>query len=278
MESLWDLLCKICFFDCKSANFMVSAVIPVLVDEITTFQSVVDGGRDEGEELGGSIDYEIHLDFDKLGLWPGAFMRIFAETQFGDFINSRTGTGVAANIDGFFPNGNNDTTNLTGVVLYQFLSEWFGLYLGKIDTLGGDTNEFAAARGKDQFMHQNFVFNPVTLRTTPYSALGGGFLIVLPDERGVFTFAILDPNGQPNEAGFNAAFDDGAMFSGELRIGVNPFGLKGHQLIGGTYSTKDFALLDQDFRLLLSELSDDLPNLFGILDDSQGGEFFTTSK
>lgn len=59
--------------------------ITLSVDNVTTYQSILDGGRDEVDEIGGSLDYEIHLDFEKMGLWPGAFVRIFAETQYGNF-------------------------------------------------------------------------------------------------------------------------------------------------------------------------------------------------
>jgi len=233
---------------------MAEKGITLSVDNTTTYQSVLDGGRDEDDEFGGSLDYEIHLDFQKMGLWPGAFVRLFAETQYGDFVNSDTGAALATNTDGLFPLADEDKTTLTSVIFYQFLSEWFGIFLGKIDTLDGDTNEFAGARGKDQFLNMNFVFNPVTLRTSPYSALGGGFLVVLPKDRGLFSVAVLDANGQPDVVGFDDAFDDGTVFSGELRLNTKLFGLPGHQLFGATWSSKDFTLLDQDVRLLLLEL------------------------
>jgi porin len=41
------------------------------------------------------------------------------------------------------------------------------------------------------------------------------------------------------------------VLAGELRVGIKPFGLPGHQLIGGTWSTKTFNTLQQDPRLLL---------------------------
>jgi porin len=233
---------------------MADKGITISVDNITTLQSIFDGGRDEADETGGSLDYEIHLDFDKMGLWPGAFVRIFAETQYGAFVNSDTGAALATNTEGIFPLGDDDTTTLTSVIFYQFLSESFGIYLGKIDTLDGDANAFAGGRGKDQFLNMNFVFNPATLRTTPYSALGGGFLYLLPEERGLFTFAVLDANGQPDEAGFDDAFDDGTVFSGELSLTVKPFNLQGHQLFGATWSSKDFTLLDPDPRILVLKL------------------------
>jgi len=220
----------------------------------TTFQSLIDGGKKEDEVLGGSFDYELQLDFQKMGLWPGGFARLYGETQFGNFINSNTGAALAANTDGLFPLVDEDTTTLTGAYFIQFLSEWFALTLGKIDTLGGDNNEFAAGRGNDQFLNQNFVLNSVLLRTTPVSALGGGFLIVLPREDSTFAFLVLDPDGTPDEANFDTAFDKGVLYTSELRFMVNPFGLKGHQLLGGTYSTKDFTSLDQNPRLLILNL------------------------
>ena len=228
--------------------------ITASLDLISTFQSVVDGGKRETEMLGGSIDYEVHMDFQKMGLWPGAFVRLYGETQYGNFINSSTGAALAANTDGLVPLVDDDTTTLTGAVFYQFLSESFGLFMGKIDTLDGDQNEFAHGRGNDQFMNQNLVFNTVTLRTTPVSALGGGLIFVLPGENNTLNFAVLDPGGQPDKTGFDDAFEKGVLFSGETRLEVNPFGLKGHQLLGGTYSTRNFTSIDQNLRLLVINL------------------------
>lgn len=228
--------------------------ITVSVDNITSYQSIVDGGRNEVDEIGGSLDIEIHFDFEKMGLWPGAFVRIFAETQYGDFPAVNTGAALASNTDGIFPLAYQEETTLTSVIFYQFLSQSFGLYLGKLDTLDGDTNEFAGARGKTQFLNMNFVFNPVTLRTSPYSTLGGGFLYILPEDKGIFTFAVLDPSGQPDEAGFDDAFDDGTLYSVEARFNVNIAGYSGHQLLGATWSDKDYTLLDLDGRQLLLDL------------------------
>jgi len=217
----------------------------------TTFQSVVDGGTKNDDVFGGSVDYELHLDFQKLGLWPGAFVRVYAETQFGDFINSSTGAGLAANLDGYLPLPDRDITNPTAIMFYQFLAEWFGLYFGKIDTLHGDLNEFAHGDGNHQFLNQNLVINSVTLRTIPVAALGAGLVAMLPGKNNIFTMVVLDANGQPDEFGFEDAFDDGYVLNGELRLEVNPFGLKGHQMFAGTYSTEDFTILDLNLRNLL---------------------------
>jgi porin len=228
--------------------------ITVSVDDITTFQSILDGGKKETEELGGSLDYEVHLDFQKMGLWPGAFVRLFGETQYGDFINTHSGSVLAANTDGLFPLEDEDETTLTSVIFYQFLSEWFAAYFGKIDTLDGDANAFAHGRGKAQFLNQNLVLSPVTFRTVPYAALGGGFLVILPDGESIFTFTAFDPDGQPDTVEFDDAFDEGTVLAGELRLAIHPMDLPGHQLFGASWSSKDYTLLDQDARLLLLDL------------------------
>ena len=223
------------------------------VDTIHTYQNIVDGGTDTGGEYGGSNDYIIRLDFGKMGLMPGAFMRIFGETKFGDFVNGNTGTGTAVNTDGLFPEIVGQSTTLTSFVYFQFLSEWFALFAGKLDTLDGDANAFAGARGKNQFLNQNFVLNPVALRTVPYSTLGGGALFVLPKEKGSFSITALDPNGVPGKVGFDDAFDGGVVITSELRLSTKLFGLPGHQLVGGTWSSRDFTSLEQNFRRLFIE-------------------------
>ena len=233
---------------------MANKGVTFSVNNVTTYQSVIDGGSDEDDSIGGSLDYELHVDFQKMGLWPGAFVRLYGETQYGDFINSKTGAALAANLDGLLPLVDEDTTTLTGAVFYQFLSERFALFLGKVDTLDGDLNEFAHGRGNDQFMNQNLVFNPVTLRTTPVSAFGGGAIVILPGENNILSIAVLDPSGQPDDWDLGDAFDDGTLISAETRLEVNPFGLKGHQLFAGTYSTKNYTAIDQNLRLLLLNL------------------------
>ena len=223
------------------------------VDLMQVVQGVNEGGLDPGYKYGGSADYWLHLDTDKMGLWPGGFVTIFAESQFGENVLNKTGVFTAVNSDALFPKPDEQLTNLTSVVFMQFLSEQFGIVLGKLQTLDGDLNAFASGRGNTQFFNQNFVFNPVTIRTIPYSTLGGG-IIILPTknlEEMLFTFTALDPSGVPDQAGFDDAFEDGVALASEFRFAIKPFGLPGHQSIGGTWSSKNYAVLDQEPRLLL---------------------------
>jgi len=223
------------------------------LDFTQTYQGVVDGGRDTGFEYTGALDYVLKLDFDKMGLWPGAFVLMRGETLFGDSINRQTGALIAANSDALFPVPGEDVTTLTDLVFTQFLSESFAVMLGKISTLDGDMNDFAHGRGTDQFMNLAFVANPVTLRTVPYAALGGG-VVWLPNEKTQIALLALDAEGAADTSGFDTVFEAGTVFSGEMRIATNFFDKPGHQLFGFTWSDREFVSLQQDRRIILNLL------------------------
>ena len=53
------------------------------VDLLLTPQSVMTGGRDTGSEFWGNADYTLNIDTGKLGLWPGGFLKVSADSGFG---------------------------------------------------------------------------------------------------------------------------------------------------------------------------------------------------
>lgn len=242
--------------------------VTLSVDLLQTYQGIVDGGRERNDAYGGSADYDLRIETERLGLWPGGFLRVFGESRFGNFLNRDTGVVLTPNTDSLFPLPDTITT-LTSVSYVQFLAEWVAILGGKLETLDGDQNAFASGRGKTQFMNLAFVLNPVLLRSVPYSALGGGLLFVLPEELGTYTFSVLDALGQPDRAGFDDAFSEGTVIAQELRLGYEPAGLPGHVTIGGTWSSRNFAVLDQDRRLLLDFLTGTDPFA---LDFARGGD------
>jgi porin len=63
-----------------------------------------------------------------------------------------------------------------------------------------------------------------------------------------FTFTAASPGGTANSAGFDDLFADGVVLDAELRVGIKPFGLPGHQLLGGIWSSQTFTSLTQDLR------------------------------
>ena len=228
------------------------------IDWVHSFQKVIGGGVDNDMRYGGSMDYRVKLDFEKMGLWPGAFIDIQAEHQFGQFVNEDAGMIIASNTDGMFPLPDYHKINVSEFKFTQFLSESLAMFIGKINTLDGDDNIFAGGRGKTNFMNMSFVFNPVALRTTPYSALGGGALVFFPDARAkdpaILSALVLGSDGQPNTLGLDEDFEHGEVFAMSYRQPTRFFEQSGSHTIMGTYSTKDFTLLSQDPRLILKAL------------------------
>ncbi len=62
------------------------------VDVLGTPQGVVSGGRDTGVDIWGSSEYTLHVDTQKLGLWPGGFLKVYGMSSFGHSVNPRIGS------------------------------------------------------------------------------------------------------------------------------------------------------------------------------------------
>lgn len=222
------------------------------LDFVQTVQGITNGGLGNDTDYSGSIDYVLKLDVQKLGLWPGAFIMVRAETLYGNTVAFKAGSLMATSIDSILPTASEDTY-LTDLHIIQFLHPMVGVVLGRISTLDGDQNEFAHGRGTDQFLNLGFTVNPVTLRTVPYTALGAGLIFVpTPDIQVQFT--VLDAEGSATDDGFDTVFKDGTVLALEGRIATNFFDLPGHQLLGGSWSNRNYVSLDQDPRIILNRI------------------------
>ncbi|HSF33471.1 MAG TPA: carbohydrate porin [Candidatus Tectomicrobia bacterium] len=247
-------------------NTLAKRGINLDVDLVHSLQGLNAGGSLRNQDsvqyrYGGHAEYLLNVDTGKLGLWPGGFLKIKGESQFGSYLQGKhTGALLAPDAAALYPLPFDEETTLTSVVFTQFLAKSFGIYLGKLDTFSGDANAFAH-EWKTQFMNVGFGPNPVTFNTIPYSTLGAGFLL-LPTESVVFNFSALSPGGTANSAGFDELFEDGVALGAELRVEVKPFGLPGHQLIGGTWNSQTYTSLAQDLRTAIpvgSLLSGEIP-------------------
>ena len=158
-------------------------------------------------------------------------------------MNSNVGAFDAVNGAGLFPNGNESTTAVMNLTFMQFFSTKFGIFLGKVETLQGDANEFADYN-PNKFMNFGLNLNLVNA-LVPISALGGG-VILIPWDGAIFNAGVIDPNGKATDSGFNKPFKDGITLFSEGRVAVKPFDLTGHQDAGFTWSNKERTTLDQD--------------------------------
>jgi porin len=214
------------------------------------YQGVTSGGTNREFEYGGHADFLFNTDMEKFAGLKGLFLKVRAETQFGQFVNRDTGALLPVNTSGMIPVVDEHEFAVTDVLFTQFLSETFGVFIGKMDTLDGDQNAFASGRGKTQFMNTAFVFNPVAMRTVPYSTLGAGF-VILRDKQPIFTFSAIDAKGSPTTIGIDEFSEEGMTLTAELRLPTCCFGMPGHQLFGATWSDRNVAILDQNIRLIL---------------------------
>jgi porin len=229
-------------------NNLAKKGINLDVDLVQSLQGLNAGGSFRNQDsvqyrYGGHAEYLLNVDTGKLGLWPGGFLKLKGESQFGSYLQgTETGTLLPPDAAALYPLPFDEETTLTSVVFTQFLAKFFGIYLGKIDTFSGDANAFAH-EWKTQFMSTGLGPYPVTFTTVPYSTLGAGVLL-LPTESVLVNVGALSPDGTANSAGFDELYKEGVVLAGELRVGIKPFGLPGHQLIGGTWSSKTFNTLE----------------------------------
>jgi porin len=222
------------------------------VNLVLTEQGVVDGGTNREWENGGRGDLLLQVDTGKLGLWPGGFLTAELEGNFGKGVNLRNGGLSPVNTNQIFPIPGEENLLLPALNLTQFLSEYGGVVVGKLDTVtGGDMNEFAHGKGDTRFMNLALNLNPALLLTVPYSTLGAG-VIILPTKdinAAIITFSVVSAVGKANRSGFGELNSGKLTYNAEGRVRTDFLGMTGHQLAGLIYCNKDFTSMDQRLSL-----------------------------
>lgn len=217
--------------------------IQVDVDFTQTAQSVVDGGRDVGARYNGTLDYNINFDLMRMNVLPGALIKFRAESKYGRTVNGNSGAILPVNADGYFPLTSSPDEDIpvtiTDLTYIQFLSEKFGVLIGKFDTLDADPNEFASGRGTSQFLNANFLFNPAVALVAPYSTLGGG-LIWKPTSKLTVSSLMYNSIDSSTSSGFEDV-GDGTSWCTEVQYQYQLGSLPGGQNVGFIYS------FDNDF-------------------------------
>ena len=188
---------------------------------------------------------DLKFDTAKMGLWPGGFLLVRAQGQYGDSVNSRSAAFMSPNTQSLMPDPGIDDVTLPAVMFTQFLSEKIAIAVGKLDTTQGDGNEFAQLAGDERFLNMAFAFNPVLALTAPYSPLGAA-LVILPTKDLMLNLTVMDTDGTPTRSGFDTMFNGNTTYSGEAVLKTHLFGLPGGQVLGGTYAHGHFTELTQN--------------------------------
>ncbi len=188
---------------------------------------------------------ELKLDTAKMGLWPGGFILVRVQGQYGDSVNARSGTLLSPNAESLAPAPGLDDVTIPALMFTQFLSEKIAIAVGKLDTTQSDMNEFAQLSGDERFLNMAFAFNPVFASTAPYSPLGAA-LVILPTQDLALNFSVFDTEGVPTRSGFDTIFNGKTTYAVEAVLKTLFFGLPGGQVLGGTYAHGYFTELQQD--------------------------------
>lgn len=220
-------------------------------DATNYYQGVASGGREQRFGYGLHTDHVFNFDLGTIAGMQGTFFKVRFEGQFGEFINGSTGAVLASNTSGLLPEPGVDQIAVTNLLLTQMVSDRAGVYFGKLDTMDGDLNAYAHGRGKTQFMNTGFVATPIAFRTTPYSTWGAGFVVLGDEGTPTFNVAVIDPRSFATTFDLNEIYADGVTITGEMRQATNFLGQKGHQLVGGIWSSRDTVLLADAPLLLL---------------------------
>lgn len=217
--------------------------------------AVVSGGKDTGSAYSGHSLGILDVDTEKLGWWRGGNLWVEVEGNWGNGVNLRTGSLMPVNSNRLYPVPGRNAVGIPAVTYTQIISPYVNVIIGKVDTTLGDANEFAYGNGKGEIQFFNLAFNvnPVTVVVSPYSTLSAGVVIspTKDPDATVLSLTAYDSNGMANTSGLNTLFKGNTAYNFEGRVKTNFFGLTGHQLVGGTYSAKNFASLDQNARLAI---------------------------
>lgn len=175
------------------------------LDWYQVYQDVVNGGVEEGGESATNLDYRMTFDLMRMGLVPGAVLSVRAQSRWGNTVDGTSGLLLPVNTYSFFPYspdpGEDIDITVTELNWLQFLSDQFGVVLGKITTMGS-SNEFMGGEGRSQFMNFQFMFSPVVAQLAPYSTLAAGALW-LPNKSVTVSSNLLNTTDASTTSGFD---------------------------------------------------------------------------
>ena len=78
------------------------------IDLLQIPQGVAGGGRDEVAKYWGLAEYTLNVDTQKLGLWPGGFLRVQGMSSFGQNVNDASGALISPSFVSLLPEPGKD--------------------------------------------------------------------------------------------------------------------------------------------------------------------------
>ena len=211
-----------------------------------TFRDVAAGGAKSGDTAYNVLfDYGLTLDTARLGLWPGGFIAVNAQSAFASGLPLRDGAVSPSDYNVVFPTLERPTTELMEYYLIQGLSDTLAVMVGRVDPVMWDRNRFAFDP-RTQFMNgavsqQLLVGGLVSFSTYTASVMWTA------NEHLTILGGVFDPVIRAGE--FSTPFDDYGVYSViELNSGAG-----GTVRLLGMYDDSDAIAFDNP-RLILDEV------------------------
>ncbi|MBN1491198.1 MAG: carbohydrate porin [Phycisphaerae bacterium] len=182
------------------------------------YQHNVHGGvqTHNGHRITGSVDYELTLDFETMGLWNGGILYVGAESSWADGISDRVGDWFGVNGDAA-----GDEAIVVPELWYEqmFFDGKARVRVGKMDvTADFDTNAYANDETA-QFLNAALI----NVGNAPFPDVGlGAQLVVQPWDWFYFGIVAADAQADGRETGLNTTFHDEDHFFGMMEFGFLP--------------------------------------------------------
>ncbi len=217
------------------------------------YQGVTSGGVNRNSEYGGTMDYRVNLDAEKLFGAKGLSFNMHARTRFGKDIIADGGALVLPNAGLMMPApGDYHGTDITGLTLIQTFT-LFGnpalVQMGKLDAIDMVTGFFPnASYGQEGFWNVNSLSsNMPWFGAVQGLSLYGGMLVTINEEYKMAENGLLltgTTSVADNWGSFSDAFSDGVWMAGFHRFFWKMDDKPGYFMVFAGYSTKDQASND----------------------------------
>jgi porin len=222
------------------------------------YQGVTSGGVDQNSEYGGTLDYRVHVDGEKLGILSGLTFDMHARTRFGQDINADAGALVLPNGGMLMPSPgayhDTDITGLTASYTFNLNETHLGnVTAGKLDVIDLVTGFFPhAGYGQEGFMNVNALASAMPwFGSVQGLALYGAMGVTINKKYGIpesgFVAAGTE-NVATSWGSLSDSFDDGVYVAGFHRFLWDLDDKMGYFMVYVGGSTKSQASNDpQDF-------------------------------
>ena len=216
------------------------------------YQGVTTGGVNRNSEYGGTMDYRINLDAEKLFGAKGLSFNMHARTRFGQDIIADGGSLVLPNAGMMQPSpGDYHGTDITGLMLTQTFTLFDNpavVQMGKLDAIDMVTGFFPnASYGQEGFWNVNSLSsNMPWFGAVQGLSLYGAMLVTINEEYQMAENGLLitGTTDATQWGSFSDSFSDGVWMAGFHRFFWKMDDKPGYFMLFAGYSTKDAASND----------------------------------